>query len=210
MTVTTAAGQSARRARTRERLMDAASEVFAENGYAASSLDMICERAGLTRGAFHYNFASREELLLAVMGRDFDATLASLESIGDLAVSGEGGGELLETLLALYSNRGHDFVAWSRLSEEFRLYAMRDAAAAAAHTEHFRRVHERLGAAIQQAADAHGLRLLTSPETTAAITTGTFLQAVSDGVLAGLADREIQSSAAERVLVTLQALMPRA
>jgi len=47
-------------------LIDAALEEFAERGLDAS-LDAICARAGLTRGAFYVHFADREVLLVAVM-----------------------------------------------------------------------------------------------------------------------------------------------
>jgi len=52
---------------TRRRLVEAASEVFTERGFARASLEEISARAGFTRGAFHWHFESKEELLLAVM-----------------------------------------------------------------------------------------------------------------------------------------------
>ncbi|MEV6604928.1 helix-turn-helix domain-containing protein [Kutzneria sp. NPDC051319] len=59
-------GTTRRRARTRERLIDAAYEVFSELGIRDAPVELICERAGFTRGAFYSNFASKEELFLAV------------------------------------------------------------------------------------------------------------------------------------------------
>lgn len=207
MTFAAATGQAARRARTRERLMDAASDLFAENGFSGSSLDMICERAGLTRGAFHYNFSNREELFLSVMQRGFDETLVALEALGG-STPGHQPEELIDLLVAFYSTRGQEFVAWSRLNEEFRLHAMRDPAAAEAYTEYFRVVHQKLAFAITQAAESKGARLLAPAETVAAIFTGTFLQAVSDGILASLDDGGIQRLAMDRMFVILHALMP--
>ena len=55
-----------RRAQTRERLIAAAYEVFGELGIRDAPVELICERAGFTRGAFYSNFASKEELFLAV------------------------------------------------------------------------------------------------------------------------------------------------
>src|SRR5687767_463459 len=52
---------------TRRRLIDAAAHVFAEHGLAKARLEDICTRAGYTRGAFHWHFTSKEELLLAVL-----------------------------------------------------------------------------------------------------------------------------------------------
>jgi TetR/AcrR family transcriptional regulator, transcriptional repressor for nem operon len=51
---------------TRASLIAAALEEFATHGLDAS-LDAICARAGLTRGAFYVHFADREALILAVM-----------------------------------------------------------------------------------------------------------------------------------------------
>jgi TetR/AcrR family transcriptional regulator, transcriptional repressor for nem operon len=53
---------------THEALIDAALEEFAEVGLDAS-LDNICARAKLTRGAFYVHFADREALIVAVMQR---------------------------------------------------------------------------------------------------------------------------------------------
>lgn len=58
---------SRRREQTRARLLDAAHEVFGEVGMSAASVEMICERAGFTRGAFYSNFESKEELFLALV-----------------------------------------------------------------------------------------------------------------------------------------------
>ena len=60
---------SRRRDLTRQRLLDAAAEVFAEVGLDAASVEAICERAGFTRGAFYSNFDSKDELFLELAGR---------------------------------------------------------------------------------------------------------------------------------------------
>jgi len=63
---------------THEALVAAAIHEFGEHGLDAS-LDAICARAGLTRGAFYVHFADREALIVAAMHRvlgDFVRTLA--------------------------------------------------------------------------------------------------------------------------------------
>ncbi|MDB5423304.1 MAG: TetR family transcriptional regulator [Phenylobacterium sp.] len=57
-----------KRERTRAALIAAAWAVVDEKGFAAVSLEEIARRAGMTRGAIYSNFASRSELLLAVVG----------------------------------------------------------------------------------------------------------------------------------------------
>jgi len=55
--------------RTRRRLLDVAVEVFMEKGFARASVEEIAERAGYSKGAVYSNFASKEDLALAVLDR---------------------------------------------------------------------------------------------------------------------------------------------
>jgi TetR/AcrR family transcriptional regulator, transcriptional repressor for nem operon len=52
---------------TRAAIVQAALELFAEQGLDVPSLDAICDRAGYTRGAFYVHFKTREDILVAVM-----------------------------------------------------------------------------------------------------------------------------------------------
>lgn len=75
-------GQDAgeRTARRRERLVEAAVDLFGGAGYAASSVKQVCDRAGLTQRYFYESFADREQLLRAV----HDDTVAALrDAIAD-------------------------------------------------------------------------------------------------------------------------------
>ncbi len=54
------------RARTRRRLIRAAYFVFAQHGYGSTTVKMVCDAAGFTRGAFYSNFSSLEELFIEV------------------------------------------------------------------------------------------------------------------------------------------------
>lgn len=58
---------------TRERLLQAAMELFTTKGYEATSVAEILERAGVNSGSLYYLFKSKEELLLA--GLEFFKTL---------------------------------------------------------------------------------------------------------------------------------------
>ncbi|AXF24791.1 TetR family transcriptional regulator [Burkholderia pyrrocinia] len=72
-----------RRDATRERLLDAARTIFAEQGYAVVSVEAIATAAGHTRGAFYSNFRSKTDLLFELMRRDHDAAAAELRRIVD-------------------------------------------------------------------------------------------------------------------------------
>jgi AcrR family transcriptional regulator len=52
-------------ARTRQSLIEAAGELFAENGFNGTTTRAIADRAGVTLGGIHYHFGSKEELYLA-------------------------------------------------------------------------------------------------------------------------------------------------
>jgi AcrR family transcriptional regulator len=55
-------GEQSRRA-----ILDAATPVFREHGFAAASLNQIIEASGLTKGGFYFHFPSKQALALAVL-----------------------------------------------------------------------------------------------------------------------------------------------
>jgi len=48
---------------TRTKLLDAATKVFAEKGFAASSVDDIAAAAGMSKGAVYWNFDNKDDLI---------------------------------------------------------------------------------------------------------------------------------------------------
>ncbi len=60
--------QDARRAETRRRLIEAATELFEARGVEAVSLEEVAARAGLVKGTVYYNFAGKDDLVLAAAG----------------------------------------------------------------------------------------------------------------------------------------------
>lgn len=74
--------------------MDAATRLFGERGYRATSIKAVAQAAGVTHGVIPFHFGSKEGLLLAVVERCFSvfqaASLGSLEArerdygLGDL------------------------------------------------------------------------------------------------------------------------------
>ncbi|NUO97107.1 MAG: TetR/AcrR family transcriptional regulator [Nonomuraea sp.] len=68
MTTNTSARRS-QRERTRATtgaLVEAARELFVDDGFAATSLDAICARAKVTRGAFYHHFSNKEQIFSEV------------------------------------------------------------------------------------------------------------------------------------------------
>ena len=57
----------ARRIATNARILDAALAVFTEQGFEHSQLEQVAERAGCSRGAIYAQYASKEEVFLALI-----------------------------------------------------------------------------------------------------------------------------------------------
>ncbi|OCB18478.1 TetR family transcriptional regulator [Mycobacterium malmoense] len=60
------------RGEVRDRILDAASKVFAAEGFAGATIDAIGQAAGFTKGAVYSNFESKDELFLALLDREFE------------------------------------------------------------------------------------------------------------------------------------------
>src|SRR3712207_3376948 len=54
-------------AATRRAVLTAARAAFGEKGYAATSVDEIVRRAGLTKGALYHHFRDKDDLFVAVV-----------------------------------------------------------------------------------------------------------------------------------------------
>lgn len=116
-----ASATTARRAQTRQRLLDAALDVFAEEGFGRATVEQVCDRAGFTRGAFYSNFTSLDELFLAMWeqrsGQMLDDVRAALADVS--AASPE---DALRAALAAIPVDD----AWYRVTAEFTAHALRN------------------------------------------------------------------------------------
>ncbi len=116
-----------RRRLTRDHLLDAAAQVFAERGFHGASLDEVAAAAGFTKGAVYSNFKNKEDLFLALLERYWARESEALHEALASEVPPE--------------SRLYDFVAlirdeltqapgnWPGLYLEFCVYAMRNPAA---------------------------------------------------------------------------------
>ena len=66
------------RAERRRVIEEAASELFAERGYAATRLEDIATAAGVTKQLLYQHFSSKKELHMALLARHRDELLAGL------------------------------------------------------------------------------------------------------------------------------------
>ncbi len=157
MTDVTSRAGSRRREQTRARLLDAAHEVFAEVGMDAASVEMICERAGFTRGAFYSNFESKNELFLALI------TQLAEEKLDEVAVRVQGLAPDTVTdmsdLVRQVSGASLGERMEPQLISEIRTQALRDPSLAAAYLAWQGAMRSRVEDIILHVADAYGLRL---------------------------------------------------
>ncbi|MEU3609355.1 TetR/AcrR family transcriptional regulator [Streptomyces sp. NPDC035033] len=112
-----------RRLETNERLLDAAEKAFAQHGFHGVSIGELCSRAGYTTGAFYSNYASKDELFLALFTRHSEAVLKQLKEAADQALASE---DPLATFIELASVVDEETQTWFLISTEFTLYAIRN------------------------------------------------------------------------------------
>jgi len=110
---------SKRRAQTRERLVQAATQVVAEHGFHAATVDRIAERAGFSIGALYSNFASKDELLFAV----FDGHLMWFQQRLQAATDDENPESVLARWMGSLAQEPDQFLVFI----EFWAYAVRKA-----------------------------------------------------------------------------------
>ncbi|RGE20741.1 TetR/AcrR family transcriptional regulator [Leucobacter sp. wl10] len=182
---------SARRQETRARLLDAATEVFVEGGLQGSSVEAVCARAGFTRGAFYSNFSSKEQLLLALLEREFEQRAESLavrareleptlrERSGCISPA-EAGRYVVE-----FFAPASDATAWFVLETEFLLLAMRDPSIAPGHHEFMDRFYTSISGAVERVVSAAGRRFVIPVERAIPVFSGVYERALRTAALAG-------------------------
>ncbi len=112
----------------RRRLLDAAMDVFAREGFHAATLDGVAARAGLTKGAVYSNFAGKRELFLALLEEQVARRAQLAMSVLSAAPAGPGSDvpATVAELAARLSEIGAAEPDWQLLYIEFWSFAMRD------------------------------------------------------------------------------------
>lgn len=140
---------------TRERLMQAALASFAERGYDATGVAEICQRAGVSKGAFYYHFASKQALFLALL----DQWLAALErEMTRLAAPSAPAAQSLQAMVGLLQQVFRDASGRLLMYLEFWRQAARDETIWQATVAPFQRYHALLAGMIEQGIAEGSLR----------------------------------------------------
>jgi len=112
------------RADNRERLIAAGYTVLSEKGYEATTVKEVARAAGVSPGLFHYYFASKEELLVAVLreaGIRYGRLMQDLRAV----VPAD---HFLEAALAALRDRVAQDPGWYRLHYELFALGLRNPA----------------------------------------------------------------------------------
>jgi AcrR family transcriptional regulator len=161
------ATQGERRAETRERLLAAAAELFAERGIEGSSVDAIAERAARTSGAIYDHFGGKPGLLFALLEgwTDSAATVIGAE-VAAASTLEEKLGAIWRTVAAPPAGDGG---RWILLEHELWSYATRDPEALAHLAKRYRVAWEAIDGAVAEWAEEAGRPAPTTSAGTALI-----------------------------------------
>jgi AcrR family transcriptional regulator len=188
-------GTTKRRPITVAALLDAAFELFAEQGYGATSIADIAARAGLTKGAFYSNFDSKDALFLALFDQQWHERATRLRQTLPT------GAALLRALEDGTFLRSADPEAdrrWLLISTEFSLHAIRNPEVARMLVEHEKRGRAALAELIEQALRSidrePAISLAELTRMVVAVAEGTHIQALTEQAAHGTTEPHADSA----------------
>ena len=116
-----------RRQQTREYLLHAAAQVFAERGFHEATIDEVASAAGFTKGAVYSNFKNKEDLFLALLEDAYAKDTAAIkQTLGASDVPPEA---RLGDFVQMMRNEMAQMPDLGALYLEFHLYALRNPSA---------------------------------------------------------------------------------
>lgn len=104
--------QEERSTQTRRLLVEAAIQVLQEQGYSNLTITKVADRAGLTNGAMQHHFASRDDLVIAIIDALYPVLELPFEDIGSQTRTvRDRVGAFIDLLWKIYSRREY-LVIW--------------------------------------------------------------------------------------------------
>ncbi|MEA2352169.1 MAG: hypothetical protein QOJ14_583, partial [Thermoleophilaceae bacterium] len=173
-----------KRAANRQRLLDAALEVFSERGYYAATIEEIVEASGLSNGALYYNFRNKEDLFLALFEQRIEGRIEALErTLGPSGDSSEEAANRVRSAAAQSVREIDDPREWAMFLE-FVAHAGRTPAFQRKFRTRSRRLRRAFAVAAERAAADLGGELSVPAEEAAlgiaALTHGLAVQRITD------------------------------
>jgi AcrR family transcriptional regulator len=188
---------------TREKIVDAAYRVLAEQGYEAATVKEIARAAGVAPGLLHYYFASKDDLLVEVLSEASSRYGMDMRQAASLSRPAPRG-QQMETALAEPLARLTRQPEWYRLRYELFALGLRNPAILPGVDALLAKGREGIGNVIQ----AIGGDAISDEETRAL---AAILLASFDGLaLQKLANPDFELEAAYRLLARITRLLLRA
>ena len=111
------------RSETRKLVIDGAIAAFVERGFMGASVNFICSKAGLSRGAFYSNFGDKDELFAALYERRAEKLRTRLMGgVAELDLADD----VFEQLRVVLAELDADEVDWDIINKEFAIHALRN------------------------------------------------------------------------------------
>ncbi|WP_214465460.1 TetR/AcrR family transcriptional regulator [Microbacterium flavescens] len=201
---------SPRREATRQKLLDAAAQVFAEVGLDAASVEAVCDRAGFTRGAFYSNFETKDELFLELAARvsrervsAVRARVAELERDGAFADVPANALQIVQQVLDMSADDRLGVL----LMSEIRIHALRTPALAAAYLAQTEEMLESVAQIIDDIGRAEAFTFRLEPLDAARLMLTVWEGAAVRSVMAGADQAQLQRATNEELARVAQLLI---
>ncbi|SHK16128.1 transcriptional regulator, TetR family [Pseudonocardia thermophila] len=137
-------------------MLDAAFAVFGERGIAASSISEVAEAAGMTKGAVYSNFASKDDLVLALMEEHAMARLTG--ALAEITEAPDPYAAITEAAAVLVRAMRVD-AAWHRILAEYFALSHHDPERRAALRQRRREARGAVARGLVRLSEQTGLRL---------------------------------------------------
>lgn len=158
---------------TREKLLRAASDIVARDGYSGATIEGIAEAAGFSKGAFYSNFANKEDIFLQLLESHAGGDVVELT---DLLRKCEEPDDVIDVICKWANKRAKD-ERWGPLAIDLLRIARRDNTLEERHLRIFRTQWEGLGKLLSSKLFPYG-----GPEISPLIVGGVVLELVYGGI----------------------------
>jgi AcrR family transcriptional regulator len=191
MTPPAPADSSSRRERKklalRGRILDAAGELFAERGFAATKVADICERADVAQKTFFNHFATKHDVLREVAEGALDQLLVAVEAVRKQERT------TATRLARFFAHVADEMAQGGAMQRELVTELVHTVHGMPEKSEHARRLHAAFGEIVREGLAAGELTRRHAPETLTQMILGAYYVLIFD--FANLDDHPIREHA---------------
>ena len=144
---------------TRQKLIDAAQQLFSTSGYEHATVDDISQAAGYSKGAYYFHFSTKDDILLELLRLWTESRSATLAGASDGVVTRDA---LRETLAGFFSYT--DAPQWPGVLLEFWAQGVRSTEVNKRLTQAYAGWRKQLGDAFAAAADSGALNVASADD----------------------------------------------